>query len=273
MQPLTRRLRSFRRLGWFLGRPVAPGILGALLGLLGNLLAKRATLLANVRSRLRRATRRIRIARAGWFARIPGFAGVGWFAGVLGLAGIGGFAGVLGLAGIGGFAAVRGFATVRGFPAVIRLAAILGLLVRFSGGGRLRRFRQRNLAHDLVGHLGIRIDDDAHGDVQVITFVRGWRLREHPRNGKQQRGNDADQSRTPHDALASHAVSPLPAGTDDVRGGAMTCIATLTRRVFPWCSISATMRPSPVSRAITGSESRLAPGVSVVCHSTSCCWS
>ena len=49
-----------------------------------------------------------------------------------------------------------------------------------------------------------------------------------------------------------------------------TCIATLTRRVRPSCSITATTRPSPGERATTGSDNRFAPCVSEASHSISC---
>ena len=45
---------------------------------------------------------------------------------------------------------------------------------------------------------------------------------------------------------------------------------SLTRRVRPWCSITATTRPSPGVRAMTGSDSRFAPSLSEVSHSISC---
>src|SRR6185436_1120796 len=114
-------------------------------------------------------------------------------------------------------------ARVGGFSLVVGLALVLGL-ARFGGLVRRSRGRcwlgQRDPADDFVGNFGIRVHDDAHRDVEIVTLRRGRRLRERRRYDERQHRKMAP--RTPHDALATHALSSP---------GAVTCSARLRRRV------------------------------------------
>src|SRR5688572_13129286 len=95
-----------------------------------------------------------------------------------------------------------------------RFLRILGLFVFLvlvrrirRGGSRLRRLGQRNPADDFVGYLRIRIHDDAHRDVEIVAIRRGRCLRERHRKVEHEYQTEAPHE--PHDALASHAMSPL----------------------------------------------------------------
>src|SRR6185503_20476372 len=164
-------------------------------------------------------------------------------------------------------ARVRRFSLAAGLFLFARFAGVVGFAL-FGGiarrSCRLCRLGQLNPAHDFVGYFGIRIHDDTHGDVEIVSPLRGRRLRERRRNEERQHQGGTQAPRKPHDALTTHALSSP---------GAATCSATFRRRVRPSCSISATTLPSPGVRPITGSDNRFAPRVSEVFHSISCCCS
>jgi hypothetical protein len=55
-----------------------------------------------------------------------------------------------------------------------RRNGLFGFLVRIGGSGRrLRRLGQLDPAYDFVGYLRIRIHDDAHRDIEIVTVARG----------------------------------------------------------------------------------------------------
>ena len=131
-----------------------------------------------------------------------------------------------------------------------------------GAGGRLRRLGERNPAHDFVGYFGIRIHDDMHRDIEIVTIARRRRLREHRRN-------DERQQEAKYRRRARRMMPSL----------LMRCHPWVPRRAMPRSGDESGLgarsppRPvrRPVARAITGSDSRFAPCVSEVVHSISCC--
>ena len=69
---------------------------------------------------------------------------------------------------------------------------------------------RRNLAHDLVWVIRIRIPDCSHRDVQIVTIARGRRLREYRRNNERKHHSENQPSHGSDDGLTTtHAMSSI----------------------------------------------------------------